>query len=146
LTAIKGSVDVSTSNGDISGSNVEGPVIKASTSSGDVHLNFVSGKLKIATSNGDLSLKMKKSGDSYEAELSTSDGDVVCTVPDDYKVSVDARILDWRKGSDNDIVSDFDLKIRTENSHTRVASGNINGGGPALQIETSHGDISIEKY
>jgi DUF4097 and DUF4098 domain-containing protein YvlB len=146
LTAIKGSVNAATSNGDISGSNIEGSMIKAATSRGDVDLKFVLGNLKIAASNGDLFIKVKKSNNSFETELSSSDGDVECVLPDDYKASVNARIRNWNKQSDNDISSDFNLRIRTENSHNRVATGEINGGGPPLRIETSRGGVRIEKY
>jgi len=146
LKNIAGSVDATTSNGDVSGNNIEGQTVNAYTSSGDISLENIRGAVTVVTSNGDLSLKMKKSAESYAIELTTSGGDVSCILPTDYKGSVRARIEGWSKYSSDDITSDFPLMIGTENSHTRIATGDINGGGPSIRIETAQGDIRLQKY
>ena len=146
MEAVKGSVDAASSNGDITGNDIVGEDIEAATSSGDVNLENVLGEMDIASSHGDVTIKMKKSNEFFDIELATSNGDIVCMLPKNYKGSVHATIWDWNKRSSNDIVSDFPLTLSTEDRHKRVATGDINGGGPSINIETSHGDINIKKY
>jgi len=146
LKNITGSADVTTSNGDISGHSIEGETVKANTSEGDIDLEDIAGTVSAVTSNGDLSLKMRKSDASFTIELTTSGGDIACILPESYKGSVRAKIKRWSKHSSDDITSDFPMMIGTEDSYTRVATGDINGGGPSIRMETAEGDINVRKY
>ena len=146
LSNVRGTVEVATSNGDIQGEDIEGASIEAATSHGDIVLEDVAGELDVATSSGDIHAKIKKTSEFYAIELETSAGDIQCSLPKNYKGSVEAKIHHWSKHSSQEIESDFPLSVRTEDSDTRVATGDINGGGPEINLETSRGDIEIDKY
>ena len=143
---IIGSLDVATANGDVQGDNIAGSAIEAATANGDIVLENIQGELSVATSSGNVVVRMKKSKEFFAIDMVTAKGDIRCYLPDNYKGNVSAKIQKWRKGSMNDISSDFPLDIKTEDSNTRVAVGDINGGGPSIRLETYKGDIEIKKY
>ena len=147
LTNIKGLVNATTSNGDIQGDNIESSSIELATSNGDVSVTNIQGKLQIATSFGDITTQLKESAESSAIELVSSKGDIVCQLPKNYWGTVEALIDQWIEDGSSDIRSDFPLNIRTENSTIRVATGDINGGGPAIRLKTTRdSEIRIEKY
>jgi len=167
-----GSVEVSTSGGDIVLRNIKGE-IKAATSGGDVRATTLLSAARLRTSGGDIevrdlkaSLEAATSGGEVGVEmtladfskphdltLSSSGGSIELTIPEKLPARIQAEIqLDesWRFGDRYDIESDFPLRIERNEAGERGGrfvrgAGEINGGGDAITLKTSAGNIIIRK-
>lgn len=163
LDNISDDVDVSTSGGDIVLKNLDSSV-KASTSGGDIEITTMTGFVEAATSGGDVKVEINKfiSGKDQHIKMSSSGGDLTLELPFDFKGTVEAVIeVKGADIEDYNIDSDFPLKIAIEadegssekkrkflNWNTGgiiTGSGEINGGGNTIVLETVNGDIYIEK-
>ena len=118
LDTISGSSDVKTSGGHISLRNMRGPV-EARTSGGHIKANFSEGL-------------------SSDTILKTSGGSIKVYLPSDEAFHLVA------KTSAGHIKTDFPIEV-TGKFITNAAVGDVNGGGPELQLHTSAGGIKINK-
>lgn len=149
LIEIGGRISARTSGGDIEGRALGGRV-EAETSAGDIELDDVRGGVQARTSVGDIEigLTVQDFDTDYATGLRTSHGDISLTLPPDLPASIDAEVH-VRGGWDrNDIYSDFALSRETpgdDRSGTLRSYGDINGGGPAIELRTSGGSIRIKK-
>jgi DUF4097 and DUF4098 domain-containing protein YvlB len=161
-TQVQGRVLGRTSGGDVEVSAITGEA-DISTSGGNLELNGVWGPMTGKTSGGDIRARVDKGGKlPGPIRLTTSGGEIELRLPADVQASVSARILiqdnlfsSYGLGSDDyAILSDFktikvDEEILQKEGHKRVhevrASGDINGGGPLIELETVNGDIHIER-
>jgi hypothetical protein len=142
-----------TSGGSVQASDVAGDLY-ARTSGGSVHIENVSGNIDAGTSGGSISISgvrgavsASSSGGNVSARfvaqpsgavmLKTSGGSVNLTLPADTAAHIDA------KTSGGGVRSDFPLS-KPEHGSSHMW-GDINGGGVAVNLSTSGGNISITK-
>ena len=125
--------------------------MRARTAAGDIELDGVQGGVEAQTSVGDIEVQITLqdfSGD-YATRLTTSHGDIEITLPANIPASIDAAVHAMGPGWDrDDIYSDFALSRespREERSGTLRSYGDINGGGPSIELRTSGGSIRIER-
>lgn len=127
--------DFDMSSDDLRATSVTGPV-KLITSSKTIHLDDVSGDVRIENSNGDVDVHASKLGN---YEVRNHHGDVTVTVPAKSAFSVDA------KTQHGDAASDFG-ELKVENSDNEGAvSGTVGSGGPKVTITTDGADVNIRK-
>jgi DUF4097 and DUF4098 domain-containing protein YvlB len=158
---VKGGLIANTSGGDIEVMSHSGNC-KLSTSGGDVLVDGADGYIEVNTSGGDVEAEIIKFSPNLDQHitLSSSGGDLILTLPANFQGTVDARIEIMGGNLDEyDIYSDFPLKVSKESSSASgrpkfldwsiegaiTGTGNINGGGNKITLQTSNGDISIKK-
>ena len=149
-----GELDVHTSGGDVTIGSAAGS-LKAGTSGGDITIsNATGGGVTAQTSGGDIEARLRSTASVLEEDwlLQSSGGELTIRIPEDLSATVEAEIHLERSwfGSDREyrIDSDFDLDEQEDegrNRRTIRASGDINGGGSRIRLETSGGDIRIRK-
>lgn len=127
------SVDVETSGGTIHISEVGGDV-DAQTSGGSIRIEDVAGGIDASTSGGSVRARLSEQPGG-DVTLSTSGGGVTVQIADNVGMNLAARA---RK-----INSEFPVDGRT--SAKKRLNGDINGGGPDLELRSSGGSISIRR-
>jgi Toastrack DUF4097 len=146
-------VDINTSGGDIKYGGVSGNA-KLNTSGGDVWGEKFMGKLNISTSGGNISLiggdakiiaetsggdiKLDYKGENKGIDLSTSGGDIVIKLPEDFKTSIDLST------SGGDVSCTLNMSNIKKSSVSELV-GDVNNGGEKLFAHTSGGDITITR-
>ena len=144
-------VDVNTSGGDIKYGGISGNAV-LNTSGGDVWAEKFVGNLNISTSGGDISLiggdtkinaetsggdiKLDYKGKNKGIDLSTSGGDIVIKLPEEFKASMQLST------SGGDVSCSLNMSNVKKSSGTKLV-GDINGGGEKLSAHTSGGDITV---
>lgn len=153
LTGSKGNAELYTSGGSIKIGNVEGSIV-ASTSGGSVSVEHAEGQIQAETSGGSIhvseiygSIDARTSGGSVSADLrsqphgdcrlETSGGNVTVRLASGLQFDVDAKTSGGR------VRTDVPLTVQGTIGKSHV-EGRLNGGGPALYLRTSGGNISIE--
>ncbi len=153
VNRVKGNFQGNTSGGDINVSEVSGDV-DVLTSGGILDLNAIAGRLIGKTSGGDVRARVVQVGKlNGPINLATSGGEIELLLPPDVQARIEARIRITDIFGVYDVHSDFNLKIsegEVEGKKGRrafevTAIGDLNGGGPLIELETVNGDISIEK-
>lgn len=149
---VQGNTEAKTSGGDIQVDDIEGG-IEAETSGGDVTLDNVRGFIEAKTSAGNIEAKMtlKDFSKDHHVLMKTSAGDLTLYLPEKLPATIQAIIHKKRQWSDYSIKSDFPLTYSEDEDQDREgrylirSSGDINGGGDLIQLETSEGNIKIRK-
>ncbi|TRY28895.1 DUF4097 family beta strand repeat-containing protein [Aliiglaciecola sp. M165] len=129
-----GNVDAHTSGGSIDVGNIQGDVT-LKTSGGSIQTEEIHGEIDAHTSGGSIRVTMTKQP-TKDAELSTSGGSITAYLMEDIQIDIDASTSGGR------VRSDFDVDGRVKKQSIR---GEINGGGPRLELHTSGGSVSIKK-
>jgi DUF4097 and DUF4098 domain-containing protein YvlB len=157
-----GMLKVTTGGGDIdlgelnNGAQVEtgGGSIHLSGAKGFVHIESGSGHIqldgvpsaRVETGAGAIVAKfIPSSGEPHDSKLETSAGDITVYLSPGVHLAVDASI---EVANGHTIQSDFpELRISHDGGPwgSQRAEGNLNGGGPALKIRTTSGDIVIRR-
>lgn len=136
LAAGVGRVKLVTSGGTISAGRIGGPA-ELRTSGGDIKVEAAQGTVNARTSGGDVRAVFEGplKGDS---SLTTSGGDVKATVGQGAGFHLAATT------SGGEIKADG-LTITIEHGGVGKSSlsGDVNGGGPRLELRTSGGDVSV---
>ena len=125
-------------SGDLRVHSATGPM-HVQTRAKDIHLEDVSGALKIDNSNGMVEYRAGKGlGD---VEINNRRGSVQVTLPTNAAFHVDAR------SDHGDIQSDFSsIQVRSEHN-SQYANGAVGsgGGGPQIRLNADHGDVQIRQ-
>lgn len=129
---LTGDVSLGTGSGDIHAWMNGAQYTKAETGSGTIQLEGVTGGLKASTGSGDITVSGHP-GDGWKLE--TGSGSVT------LNTGQSAYNLDASTGS-GDVHSDPPLTIHGTLNHHHV-TGEINGGGPIVRIETGSGSVRI---
>ncbi len=159
-----GKVKVSTGGGSVDLSDIGGPAdietgggsIKLSSAKGHVHAETGGGGIELLgvpsaraeTGAGGITVKLVNTGgERHDSDLETGAGDITVYLASDVAVNVRASV---DMGNGHHITSDFpDIRIGSEGDKwgpkTLTAEGKLNGGGPALKVHTSTGDICFKR-
>jgi len=143
-------IDIDTSGGSIRISDLTGD-IDARTAGGSIRVGSIKGKVELNTSGGSIQteniygpLNAHTSGGSIratfaqqlteDATLDTSGGSITAYLVPDVKIDLDASTSGGR------VKTDFNVNGRIKKQSIR---GEINGGGPELQLRTSGGSVKV---
>ncbi len=127
--------DFDMSSDDLRAKDIAGPV-RLVTRSKTIHLDDVSGDVRIENSNGDVEVHAVKLGN---YDVRNHHGDVTLTVPGKAAFSVDA------KTQHGDASSDFsELKVSNSDNEGMVM-GQVGSGGPKIMVTTDGADVNIRK-
>jgi DUF4097 and DUF4098 domain-containing protein YvlB len=116
---------------------LNGPVLIA-TRAKDIHLENVSGDVTLTNSNATIELRPADKLPLGQISITNKNGSVELMLPPKANFQVDAST---QKG---EVQSDFGLNVTTHNGNT-TATGQVGSGGPKIQINSQHGDVSIRK-
>jgi hypothetical protein len=133
---LHGPLDAKTAGGNIRVGDCEG-AMEVKTSGGAITLENVAGKVKGSTSGGPISAKFS-SPLSEEVKLETSGGPVTLNVPENSRFDLDATT------SGGNVSSDLPVQVAAKGSRTHL-KGPVNGGGKAVVLRTSGGNIRLRK-
>jgi len=127
-------VALETTNGVIVVNQIAGRV-RAETTNGGVEGRNLSGAVSASTTNGAVDMALTKlSPDGVTLE--TTNGSVALTIPADARGTISARCV-------NGSIKVSDLNVEKTESSRRRLEGTLNGGGPAIRLETVNGGIHI---
>jgi hypothetical protein len=157
-----GMLKVTTGGGDIDlGELDNGAVVE--TGGGSIHLSGAKGFVHIESGSGHIELDgvpsarvetgaggivakfIPTSGEPHDSKLETSAGDITVYLSPAVHLAIDASI---EVANGHTIQSDFpELRISNDGDPwgSKRAEGNLNGGGPALKIRTTSGNIVIRR-
>jgi DUF4097 and DUF4098 domain-containing protein YvlB len=131
-TGLTGGFKSETGSGNISIDNAGEGDSKAETGSGNIVVKGVNGALRADTGSGDIKVEGKPTS---PWKLETGSGSVELTA------GSTPMTLDASTGSGR-VTSDRPMGLQTSSDGHKV-SGQLNGGGPAVVIETGSGDVRI---
>jgi DUF4097 and DUF4098 domain-containing protein YvlB len=128
--------DLTLASGDLRANSIVGPMHVA-TRAKDIHLEDVSGNLKVDNSNGMVEFRAGKNlGD---VDISNRRGTLQVTLPKNAAFQVDARA---QRG---EIETDFpSIQVKSEHN-SQYATGTVGSGGPQLRLNNEHGDVQIRQ-
>jgi hypothetical protein len=132
-TGLSGRVALETGSGDIRADIHASPDVKAQTGSGSIKLRGVNNALYAETGSGDIEVEGQP-GSNWKLE--TGSGSVTLNTGGRGKFSLDATTGSGDIHSDPPITTHGSL----EKHHI---TGDVNGGGPTVRIETGSGDVRI---
>jgi DUF4097 and DUF4098 domain-containing protein YvlB len=128
--------EVSMSLGDFNGSKFTGPTHITRRSS-DVEISDFSGPLDISIERGDLNLRPGLPLGNIQAHLRS--GDIRLSLPAAAQFSLNAST------NNGSISNPFDGGFKIESSGRRGTLRGAVGAGPAIELETQRGDITVQK-
>lgn len=142
-----GTVVAQTSGGSIHVDSAHG-LVRAETAGGGIRLWKIAGPVRAETAAGNITAQVIATGKLWgESNLETTVGDVVVYLPVDLAVTIRATIES--AGARHRIMSEFPMNIRPTGDVPGVrelfGEGQVNGGGAALRIRTTSGNIDIRK-
>ncbi|QHN03928.1 DUF4097 domain-containing protein [Granulicella sp. WH15] len=130
---IQGPAALRTGSGDVDLQEIGSGDVKAETGSGSIRINGLAGGLMARTGSGDIEANGKLAGD---AKLQTGSGSIRLHLGADARFNFDAAT-----GSGSIHVSQPGApQMSAERHHL---SGQVNGGGPSLEVRTGSGDIEV---
>ena len=132
-TGLSGRVALQTGSGDIRAEMHSAPDVKAETGSGSIRLRGVNGGLYAETGSGDIDVEGQP-GTNWKLE--TGSGSITLDTGGHAKFTLDATTGSGSIHSDPPISTHGSL----ERHHI---TGDINGGGPTVRVETGSGDVRI---
>jgi DUF4097 and DUF4098 domain-containing protein YvlB len=134
MAAVPG--ELTLESGELRAKTITGPVSVA-TRSKEIHLENVSGDVKIENSNGPVDVR--SGGRLGQMDITTTRADVQVAVPPQASFQLDART---RRG---DIQTDFSVPVQNQNRDEQTATAVIGKGGPQVRIVTTNGTIEVRK-
>lgn len=166
--AIEGRIVLNTSDGSVTGTRLGGN-IQVRSGDGSIHIEQASGTLDLETNDGtigidatpavlrartgDGSIRASIGADSVMAgnwELTTSDGNVLLTLPSVFNAELDAETSDGAVRANHPLVAAADDRGEDENGERRrerrrALHTKLGDGGKLLKIRTADGTIRIER-
>jgi DUF4097 and DUF4098 domain-containing protein YvlB len=130
-----GSLHAETSGGGIKVKQFDGPA-SVETSGGGITLDTVNGKVQGETSGGSIHATLALVAG--EVHLSTSGGGITVRVPATAAFNLHAET------SGGGVGCDLPIAINGKKERSKLV-GVVNGGGPAMKLETSGGGIHVRK-
>jgi hypothetical protein len=118
--------------------------VKAESAQGAVRLRGMSGPMNVSTAMGNILAELLSGMTLQDSSLMATSGDITVFIPSNLRISVMATS---DAGGARHVVSDFS-EVRGQSvgfSRAPVVTGDINGGGPVLRINTGRGMIYLRK-
>jgi hypothetical protein len=146
---INGTAEINTGGGNINISGSKGKV-EVNTGGGNIELKNIGGGIEANTGAGKVRLELANDI-KFNSSVSTSAGDIVLIAPGNLKATIIAKVkapfIDKSDKSYIHIKSDFDgLTYDVDDTRREiVATLEINGGGPKIELNTHLGKIEIKK-
>ena len=136
---LKGPLDVHTTNGWIEATGIKGE-ISLKTSNARIRAESVSGRVEAITSNGPIDMTLRQPP-KERIHAETSNGGITLRLPADTAADLRADT------SNSSIRTDFDVTTRFtgDRDRRRHVEGKIGPGGPAIELSTSNGHITLSK-
>ncbi|HET7750579.1 MAG TPA: DUF4097 family beta strand repeat-containing protein [Terriglobales bacterium] len=129
--------DLSMESGDLQAKSLAGP-LRLITRSKDIHLDNVTGDVKVENSNGSVEVHAGKLP-LGSMQIDNSKGDIQVVLPAEAAFNLTARTRD------GDIESDFN-QVQVNSDHGQsTASGTVGSGASRLEINNQYGSIEIRK-
>lgn len=133
LVGTRGRAELETVNGGVTVERTEGNV-RVETTNGGITVLQAAGALQGTTTNGGITAQLDRvDGD---INLETTNGSVTLKVPRDLRANLDVSTANGGIHSD--------LEVEGGEKSRRHLSGEVNGGGGLLKIETTNGGVRIE--
>jgi Putative adhesin len=139
MSDMNGDIKVNMTNGDVSFSDVQG-VLGVNTASGSIDLQDVNGKITANSASGDISVSFA-GGNLEPLFLNTVSGDIEVTFDSDVNADLTVKTLT----GDIEVAEDFGIDVRSTPPVGKEARGRIGGGGQSIRINTTAGDVRIQK-
>ncbi|MBW6463037.1 MAG: DUF4097 family beta strand repeat-containing protein [Bacillota bacterium] len=133
LENVSGNPELTTSNGSINATRVNG-IVKADSSNGNITATGVRGLAGLKTSNGNILAELPQLHENLE--IKTSNGSISLLLSPSLSVDLDAK-------TSNGSISISNLNIDTALFERTHLSGEMNGGGLRITLETSNGSIEL---
>ncbi len=131
-TGLQGAFEVKTGSGNITANQTGQGDVKADTGSGDIEIKDVHGSFRGQTGSGNI----KATGTpSAPWTLETGSGDI------EIWASNAPLTLDASTGSGS-VTSDHEMLVKGSLNQHHL-TGNLNGGGPLVRVQTGSGDIRV---
>ncbi len=128
--------DLTMESGDLRAHAAAGPM-RIITRSKDIHIEDVTGDLKVENSNG---MVEYHAGNKLGAvDITNSRGDVQLTFPEKASFQIEAEA---RRG---DVSSEFEGIATTEQRNDHTMKGTVGNGGPEIRVANTNGDIELRK-
>jgi hypothetical protein len=140
---VGGDLIAETAGGHITTGHVHGTV-KAKTAGGHIEIKQADGAIEAKTVGGSIQARIgaQPKDPSY---LETAAGSVTLEIANNVKLDVDAESRGGGVYSDFPLQSDVASTDEPNWSRTRSLHGKLNGGGPKVEVHTTHGRISLTK-
>jgi len=130
-------LDAGTTNGSVEVSSVVGGV-RAGSTNGQINLNDVGGAVDASSTNGDVSATISGEVAFGDLKLSTTNGSINVTCPENINADVSAHT------TNGSISSEFPVTIQGS-FNNKSFEGKINKGGNRIYLHTTNGGIEINK-
>jgi len=135
---VRGNLQLETNDGDIRLRAVEGS-LHANTHDGNVDVEGRFQLLNIHTGDGNVDARVSAAVSPQPGwVLRTGDGNIRLTLPEDFAADIDAHT------GDGSVKVDFPITTSGSTQESAVR-GKINGGGIPIELQTSDGDVRVEK-
>lgn len=125
---------IRTVNGEVEIAGVHGE-IELSSTNGGLNVSESSGSVSASTTNGGIQVELSEVSGSG-MEFDTTNGGIRLHLPRSVQASISART------TNGSIETDFPISVSGTFRRNRL-SGDINGGGPTIEMRTTNGSIRI---
>ena len=158
MRKLRGRVDAKTSNGTIEGDDLVGEAVLR-TSNGAIRIDRVQGGIEATTSNGSIHAAVSKPKPGQPLRFESSNGSIDLAIAElannEVRASTNNSSITLRapasikallraSTSNSSITSELDVVTRGTLGKNHL-EGEINGGGPLIQLSTSNGSIKLLK-
>lgn len=138
INDVRGKLQLETNDGDIRIDNAEGQ-LHANTHDGNVDVEGRFDLVNVRTGDGNIDAHVNASQTPQPGwVLRTGDGNIRLALPENFAADIDAHT------GDGSVKVDFPLGSSGTVRESDVR-GKINGGGISIELQTSDGDVSVEK-
>ena len=127
-------LNLETVNGGMDVDGVSG-MIQIGTTNGGIVVRNASGLVNAETTNGSIRVQLPHPTPNAPMSFETTNGAVSVELPSSYRGNVNLRTTNGSVRSD--------LPVTTTRAGKNYLDGSINGGGPALKVQTTNGSIAI---
>ena len=135
---VRGNFQLQTNDGDIRIRGAEG-LLRANTHDGNLDVEGRFEMLNLRTGDGNIDAHVSAAQTPQPGwALRTGDGNIRLALPDNFAADIDART------GDGSVKVDFPITSSGTNRESDVR-GKINGGGISIELQTSDGDVRVEK-
>lgn len=147
LGDIGGAAEIESGAGSIRLASAKGPV-RVETGGGSIQLDGVPSVRAETAAGGIVAKLISSAGTRTDSTLETTAGDITVYLSDNLSVSIRAAI---ELANGHTIRTDFsDIHVSSEGGswpgpRTVTAEGQLNGGGPALKVRTTSGNINFRR-